>query len=58
MNYSKKQNFFHFLNVGIIMDGNRAWAKLNGLKNIEGHKKGATNVKEILKAAINCKLNI
>ena len=55
--YSSKQNFFSLAkHVGIIMDGNRRWARLNGLKNIEGHKKGATNVKEILKAAITCKI--
>ena len=54
---NSKQNFFSFAkHVGIIMDGNRRWAKLNGLKNIEGHKKGATNVKEILKVAIACKV--
>ena len=54
---NSKQNFFSFAkHVGIIMDGNRRWAKLNGLKNIEGHKKGATNVKEIMKVAITCKI--
>ena len=42
--------------IAIIMDGNRRWAKLNGLKNLEGHKKGAKNVKEILKVAISCKI--
>ena len=53
MNNSKK-NFFSFAkHVGIIMDGNRRWAKLNGLKNIDGHKKGATNVKEIIKSSHN-----
>lgn len=31
--------------VGIIMDGNRRWAKLQGLNTLEGHKKGA----EVLK---------
>ena len=32
---SSKQNFFSLAkHVGIIMDGNRRWAKLNGLKNI------------------------
>ena len=52
-----KNNFFSFAkHVGIIMDGNRRWAKLKGLKNIDGHKKGATNVKEIIKIAINCKI--
>ena len=51
MNNSKK-NFASFAkHVGIIMDGNRRWAKLNGLKNIEGHKKGATNVREIMEVA-------
>ena len=49
---NSKQNFFSFAkHVGIIMDGNRRWAKLNGLKNIDGHKKGATNVKEIIESS-------
>ena len=56
MNNSEKK-FLSFANhVGIIMDGNRRWAKLNGLKSIEGHKKGASNVKEIIKVAITCKI--
>ena len=55
--HNSKQNFISFAkHVGIIMDGNRRWARLNGLKNIEGHKKGATNVKEIIKVAITCKI--
>ncbi len=40
--------------IGIIMDGNRRWAKSKGLKKIEGHKKGAENAKNIIKAAIEC----
>ena len=54
---NSRQNFFSLAkHVGIIMDGNRRWAKLNGLKNLEGHKKGANNVKKILKVAISCKI--
>ena len=54
---NSRQNLFSFAkHVGIIMDGNRRWARLNGLKNLEGHKKGASNVKEILKVAISCQI--
>ena len=42
--------------IGIIMDGNRRWAKSKGLKKIEGHKKGAENAKNIIKAAIECRI--
>ena len=56
MNNSNKNSFSLAKHVGIIMDGNRRWAKFNGLKSIEGHKKGATNVKEIIKTAITCKI--
>ena len=56
MNNSTQKLFSFAKHVGIIMDGNRRWAKLNGLKNLEGHKKGAKNVKEILKVAISCKI--
>lgn len=37
--------------VAIIMDGNGRWAKARGLTRIEGHRRGATMVKRILKAA-------
>lgn len=33
--------------VGIIMDGNRRWAKARSLPVIEGHRNGANNVKNI-----------
>lgn len=42
--------------VGIIMDGNRRWAKSKGLKSIEGHKKGANTAKIIIKASIKLKI--
>lgn len=39
--------------VGIILDGNRRWAKEHGLTTLEGHKKGYDNLKEIGTAAAN-----
>ena len=33
--------------VGIILDGNRRWAKKNNLPSLEGHRQGAQNFKEI-----------
>lgn len=35
--------------IGIILDGNRRWAKARGLKPTEGHKAGAEAVKNIVK---------
>lgn len=35
------------LHIGIILDGNRRWAKKNGLPTLQGHKKGAEVFKEI-----------
>ncbi|MDD2505337.1 MAG: polyprenyl diphosphate synthase [Bacilli bacterium] len=35
--------------LGIIMDGNRRWAKQNGKKNIEGHLAGANRIIELSK---------
>ncbi len=32
--------------LGIIMDGNRRWAKKRGLPTLEGHKKGYEKIKE------------
>lgn len=33
--------------VGLILDGNRRWAKANGLPTLEGHRRGAENFKTI-----------
>ena len=33
--------------LGIIMDGNRRWAKANGLPTLEGHRRGYDRVKKI-----------
>lgn len=35
--------------IGFILDGNRRWARENGLKTLEGHKKGLENLNEIAK---------
>lgn len=37
--------------VAIIPDGNRRWAKKNGFSIIRGHRQGADNLMEIVKAA-------
>ena len=37
--------------VGIVMDGNRRWAKMRGRGAHYGHLKGATNVESIVEAA-------
>ena len=35
--------------VAIIMDGNGRWAKQRGLPRIEGHRRGANTLKEMLR---------
>ncbi len=35
-------------NIGIILDGNRRWAKERGLPSFKGHKKGSDNAKKII----------
>ena len=37
--------------VAIIMDGNGRWAQRRGLPKVEGHRQGARQVTEVLKAA-------
>jgi undecaprenyl diphosphate synthase len=37
--------------VAIIMDGNGRWAQRRGLPRIEGHRRGAKSVKEVVRAA-------
>mgnify|MGYP006058703725 FL=1 len=40
-------------NIAIIMDGNGRWAKKNNLQIKEGHIKGVSALKEIVKEAVN-----
>lgn len=44
--------------VAIIMDGNGRWAKQRGLPRVAGHKKGMDAVKETVKTAIDCGVEI
>jgi len=37
--------------VAIIMDGNGRWAKKRGLPRIQGHRKGADSVREVVRGA-------
>lgn len=37
--------------IGIILDGNRRWAKANGLPTLEGHRRGYEKVKEVMEWA-------
>jgi len=39
------------LHIAIVPDGNRRWAKKNGLKAWEGHEAGAKNLEKILEVA-------
>lgn len=39
--------------LGIILDGNRRWAKEHGLKTLEGHQKGAEVFRDIVYAAVD-----
>jgi len=39
--------------LGIILDGNRRWAKEQGLKTLEGHQEGAEVFREIVYAAFD-----
>ena len=40
-------------NIAIIMDGNGRWAKKNNLQIKEGHARGVTVLKEIVKESVN-----
>ena len=39
------------MHIGIIADGNRRWAKAQGLPKIEGHKRGLERIEELVGAA-------
>ena len=42
--------------LGIIADGNRRWAKAQGLPTIEGHKKGLAVIEELVGAAMKAEI--
>lgn len=46
------------LHIGIILDGNRRWAKKRGLPTLEGHTKGAEAIGNLLKGLDNDNLGI
>ena len=55
---SKPSSNINSLNhIGIIMDGNRRWAKSKGLEAIKGHKQGIETAKVIINAAIEEKIS-
>lgn len=39
--------------LGLILDGNRRWAKAQNLPSLEGHRRGYDNLKSIVEAALN-----
>lgn len=39
--------------LGLILDGNRRWARARGLPTLEGHKEGYDNLKSIAEHAFN-----
>jgi undecaprenyl diphosphate synthase len=39
------------VHLGLILDGNRRWARSQGLPQLEGHRRGSDNLFEIAKAA-------
>lgn len=44
--------------VGIIMDGNRRWAKEHKLPSLEGHRQGLNNLKKIIKTVFQTGVKI
>jgi undecaprenyl diphosphate synthase len=47
----QKNQFYAPKHLGLILDGNRRWAKKNNLSTIEGHRAGYINLKKIIKAS-------
>ena len=54
MDYDIKKN--ELRHVAFIMDGNRRWAKKNGLPVIDGHKMGSQVIKKIVKKSLKLKI--
>lgn len=51
-----KEQAVEINHLGLILDGNRRWAKTNGLPIFQGHAKGYENLKTIIKEAVNQKI--
>lgn len=49
---SKQQNAPVPQHIAIIMDGNGRWAKQRGMSRIEGHKRGARQIKKVIEASV------
>ena len=43
--------------IALILDGNKRWAKKNGLSNIHGYSKGFENIKNIVNYSLSIKLS-
>src|SRR5438876_674602 len=41
------------MHLGLILDGNRRWAKEHGLKPFECHRRGSLRLKKVAEAAFN-----
>lgn len=50
---AEKKTPTNLKHLGIILDGNRRWAKSQGLNTLEGHLRGYENFKTIAEAAID-----
>lgn len=44
--------------IGIIMDGNRRWAREHGVPAVEGHRRGTENLRTILEASVEFGIKI
>jgi len=53
---AQTQNTVVPIHLGLILDGNRRWARANGVPLIEGHRRGYQNLKTILKATSKRKI--
>lgn len=43
--------------LGLILDGNRRWARQKGMPTMQGHKRGYENLKTIVRAAVDRGVN-
>lgn len=53
---SKKHISHDIKHLGLIMDGNRRWAKKNGLSPLEGHTKGCEPIKMSVRFCVDQKI--